>query len=105
MGKDLSYEDKFKKLLSMLAFLKEKNEDSIFYDLHEILRIWNGISENFVNTVYQILLDLMSNLDKKKMEKAVSKLEAVKDKMESIKEQEKNEDKEEGDVDELLEDL
>lgn len=108
LNKELPHEDKFKKLLAMLSVLKEDNEDSVFYDLYEILRIWNGISENFVNTVYQIIIDLIASIGKEDMDEAASKIEDMKSMMESMRKEEVEEsekDESESETDRLLNEI
>ncbi len=103
---NLSYEDKLKKLLAMLSILKENNEDSVFNDLYEILKIWNGISENFVNTIYKVIMDLIASIGKEDIDKAVWKLEGIKSMMEAMRKEEGEENrKDESEADELLKEI
>ncbi len=97
---DLSYEEKIKKVKAMLSILKE--EGNIFSDLYEILEIWEGISETFVDTIYQIITKAMYSLHTEELDLAVDKLEQAKNKINRMKEKEKQE---EGNPDDLLDNI
>lgn len=87
---ELSYEAKIQKVMAMLSILKE--EGNIFSDLYEILEIWDGISESFVDTIYQIITKAMYSLHSEELDLAVNKLEQAKSKISQMKEKEKQEE-------------
>lgn len=85
----LSYENKKKKVVSMLKILKE--EWNVFDDLYNLVNvIWN-ISEDFLMMVYKVITKAMYAIKEKEVEKAVEKLENIKDKISSMREKEAKE--------------
>lgn len=96
----MDYEDKKKKVVAMLDVLRE--DDNIFQDLWDLIHVTDHPSESILKVIYQVVVKAMYSMQEKELDDAVDKLEGVKEKMKNIKEKEAQE---EGDADELLDEL
>lgn len=96
----MKYEDKKKKVISMLEILKEKW--NIFDDFWNLVNITENVSESILEMIYQIIVKAMFSIKSEEMEKALVKLEWIKTKIEDIKQKEENE---KNNSDKLLDDF
>lgn len=79
----LTYEQKKKKVISMLEVLKE--EWNIFDDLWDLIHVSDAVSEWILDMIYQVITKAMYSLKEKEMEDAVVNLEKIKSKIWKIK--------------------
>lgn len=79
----MSYDQKKKKVISMLEVLKE--EWNIFDDLWDLIHVWDTVSESVIDMIYQVITKAMYSLKEQEMEDAVENLERIKSKITKIK--------------------
>lgn len=86
----LEKELKRKKLLNMLEVFNWWN--NIFTEIYELfIELWDDISENFLNNIYEILLSIIENITNENIWEQLNKLEEVRNRFLEIRKQEQEE--------------
>jgi len=100
---ELSHEDKVKKLLAVLAVLKDNDE--VFPKIIDLLNIKKDVSDKFLDGVYQDIVELEVYTSEYNKQKALDKLEYIQIKLANMRvreEQERLEENPDGILDRLL---
>ncbi len=98
--KELSYETKKKKVISMIKLLKDSNE--IFLNLYKALILLENPDIDILEYIYEIIFSISNDIEVDLKEDSISKLNDIYNKIKIINKSELEEKEQEWNPDDLL---